>query len=90
LKAASAQAVGLVLHELGTDAGKYGAVSTDRGRVNVRWPTEGNTFTMSWIESDRPTRFRAPERRGFGTVVMEEMAKHSIDVQWTLIVLPQP
>ena len=78
LKAASAQAVGLVLHELATNAGKYGALSTDRGRVNVCWGTEGNTFNMSWIESDGPPVF-APERRGFGTMVMEAMAEHSVD-----------
>ena len=78
LKAASAQAVGLVLHELATNAGKYGALSTDRGRINVCWGTEGNTFNMSWIESDGPPVF-APERRGFGTMVMEAMAEHSVD-----------
>jgi PAS domain S-box-containing protein len=78
LKAASAQAVGLVLHELATNAGKYGALSTDRGRVNVCWGIEGNTFTMSWIESDGPL-VSAPERRGFGTMVIEAMAEHSVD-----------
>jgi PAS domain S-box-containing protein len=77
-KAASAQSVGLVLHELATNAGKYGALSRDRGRVNVCWGIEGNTFTMSWIESDGPL-VSAPERRGFGTMVMEAMAEHSVD-----------
>jgi len=78
LKAASAQAVGLVLHELATNAGKYGALSTDMGRVNVSWGIEGNTFNMSWTESGGP-RVSAPERRGFGTMVMEAMAEHSVD-----------
>jgi PAS domain S-box-containing protein len=58
LKAASAQAVGLVLHELATNAGKYGALSTDRGRVNVCWGIEDDTFSMSWIESDGPPCLR--------------------------------
>ena len=78
LKAGSAQAIGLALHELATNAGKYGALSTDRGRVNVRWGIEGDTFTMSWIESDGPA-VSAPQQRGFGTMVMEAMAEHSVD-----------
>jgi PAS domain S-box-containing protein len=78
LKGASAQAVGLVLHELTTNAGKYGALRTDRGRVNVCWRTDGNTFTISWIESDGPL-VSTPERRGFGSMVMEAMAEHSVD-----------
>jgi two-component sensor histidine kinase len=77
LKAASAQAVGLALHELATNAGKYGALSTDNGRVDVSWGTEGDTFTMSWTESDGPP-VSAPQRRGFGTVVMEAMAARSV------------
>ena len=78
LKAASAQAIGLVFHELATNAGKYGALSIDTGRVGVCWGTDGGTFTMSWIESDGPPAC-APKRRGFGTVVMEAMAEHSVD-----------
>jgi two-component sensor histidine kinase len=78
LKAASAQAIGLVLHELATNAGKYGALSTARGRVNVCWENESNAFTMSWVESDGPL-VSAPERRGFGTMVMEAMAERSVD-----------
>jgi PAS domain S-box-containing protein len=78
LKAACAQAIGLVLHELATNAGKYGALSMATGRIDVCWGTDGDTFTMSWIESDGPPAC-APKRRGFGTVVMEAMAEHSVD-----------
>jgi two-component sensor histidine kinase len=77
LRAASAQAIGLALHELATNAGKYGALSTDAGRVDVRWRTEGDTFAMSWTERDGPPT-SAPKRRGFGTIVMEAMAERSV------------
>jgi two-component sensor histidine kinase/PAS domain-containing protein len=72
LKAASAQAIGLALHELSTNAGKYGALSTGVGRVDVRWGTDGDTFTMSWTERNGPP-VSAPKRRGFGTIVVEAM-----------------
>jgi two-component sensor histidine kinase len=78
LKAAAAQAIGLALHELATNAGKYGALSTDTGRVDVRWGTDGDTFTMSWTERDGPP-VSAPKRRGFGTIVMEAMTARSVD-----------
>ncbi|HEX3449481.1 MAG TPA: HWE histidine kinase domain-containing protein, partial [Isosphaeraceae bacterium] len=78
LKAASAQAIGLALHELATNAGKYGALSTDTGRVDVRWGTDGDTFAMSWTERDGPP-VSAPKRRGFGTIVMEAMTERSVD-----------
>jgi two-component sensor histidine kinase len=77
-KAASAQAIGLALHELATNAGKYGALSTDKGRVYVSWGTVDHTFTMSWIEREGPP-VSAPRRRGFGTIVMEAMAARSVD-----------
>ena len=88
MKAASSQAVGLVLHELATNAGKYGALSTDRGRVNVRWGIEGNTYTMSWVESDGPA-VSAPKRRGFGTIIMEAMTARSLDGTVELDYRPQ-
>jgi two-component sensor histidine kinase len=74
---ASAQAIGLALHELATNAGKYGALSTDSGHVDVGWETDGKTFTMSWTERDGPP-VSAPGPRGFGTVVMEAMAERSV------------
>jgi hypothetical protein len=52
------------------NAGKYGALSTDSGRVDVSWGTDRNTLTMSWTERAGPP-VSAPPRRGFGTIVME-------------------
>ncbi len=54
LNAASAQAIGLAGHELTTNAGKYGALSKDTGRLEIGWGTEGETFTMSRTERDGP------------------------------------
>ena len=77
LKAASAQALGLALHELATNAGKYGALSVDAGRVDVDWRLEGDTFKMSWTECNGPP-VSPPERRGFGSTVIVSMAKLSV------------
>jgi len=78
LNPAAAQAIGLAMHELATNAGKYGALSTERGRVDIGWATGGDTFSMSWTERDGPP-VSAPKQRGFGTMVIEGMAKQSVD-----------
>jgi PAS domain S-box-containing protein len=77
LNATSAQAIGLALHELATNAGKYGALSTDKGRIDIDWWTEGETLTMNWMERDGPA-VSSPQRRGFGTIVMEQMTERSV------------
>jgi two-component sensor histidine kinase len=46
--------------------------------VDTCWGTDGDTFTMSWSERDGPS-VSAPKRRGFGTMVIEGMAKQSVD-----------
>jgi two-component sensor histidine kinase len=78
LKAGSAQAIGLALHELATNAGKYGALSTDTGRVDVSWGSDGDALTMSWTEREGPP-VSAPKRRGFGAIVMETMTERSVN-----------
>jgi len=78
LKPAAAQAIGLAVHELATNAGKYGALSTDRGRVDIRWGADGNTFTVGWTEREGPS-VSAPQKLGFGTIVMKAMAERSLD-----------
>ena len=77
LKPAGAQAVGLALHELATNAGKYGALSVDTGRVDVCW-ADAETFTISWTEREGPP-VSPPQRRGFGTIVMETMAERTVN-----------
>src|SRR5262249_22513660 len=77
LNAAAAQAIGLVLHELATNAGKYGALSTDCGLVDVRWRLEGGLFTMRWAERNGPPA-SPPQRPGFGTTVITSMAERTI------------
>jgi PAS domain S-box-containing protein len=76
LNPASVQAIGLALHELATNAGKYGALSTDRGRVDICWESNPDTLTISWTEHDGPVS--PPTQRGFGTTVMEAMAERSV------------
>jgi two-component sensor histidine kinase len=78
LNPASAQASGLAFHELATNAAKYGALSTETGRVDIGWGADGDTLTISWTERDGPPVSR-PKQRGFGTVVIKEMAERSLD-----------
>jgi PAS domain S-box-containing protein len=82
LNAAAAQAIGLALHELATNAGKYGALSVDAGRVDVSWRFDADIFSMNWTERKGPSVSR-PERRGFGSTVIDSMAKRTVggDVQ---------
>jgi PAS domain S-box-containing protein len=78
LNPASAQAIGLALHELATNAGKYGALSTDNGGVDIGWGmTDDDAFTMTWTERGGPP-VPAPKRRGFGAIVIEAMAERSV------------
>ncbi len=77
LKAASAQAIGLALHELATNAGKYGALSTDKGRVDISWRATANLFIMSWTENEGPP-VAPPIQCGFGSTVINTMATQSL------------
>jgi PAS domain S-box-containing protein len=87
LKAASAQAIGLALHELATNAGKYGALSTDTGRVRIDWRIDDGAFHMSWTECNGPP-VSAPKQRGFGTVVVEVMAERTVGGHVSLDLAP--
>jgi PAS domain S-box-containing protein len=78
LNAAAAQAVGLALHELATNAGKYGALSVDAGRVDVCWHIDGDAFAMRWSERNGPP-VSPPERGGFGSTVVDTMVKQTVN-----------
>jgi PAS domain S-box-containing protein len=61
-----ALAVSMALHELATNAVKYGALSASQGRVEVRWAWVGETIELDWRELDGPP-VTPPTRRGFGS-----------------------
>jgi PAS domain S-box-containing protein len=69
----AAVSLGMALHELATNAVKYGALSNDTGRVTVEWQvasSEPPVLCFSWREKGGPV-VRPPAKRGFGTVMLE-------------------
>jgi two-component sensor histidine kinase len=73
----------LVLHELMTNATKYGALSDDQGRVAVRWTVApraggGKTLSLVWDERDGPP-VAPPTRKGFGTTVIGRALSGELD-----------
>ena len=69
LSPAAAQAFAMAVHELTTNAGKYGALSTQDGIVTVRWQRVGEQLVLSWHESGGP-RVRTSGETGFGLRVI--------------------
>jgi two-component sensor histidine kinase len=69
----AAQTVAVAMHELATNAAKYGALSREEGRVEVAWSrAEGDFLVICWSESGGP-RVCTPSRGGFGTRVINSM-----------------
>jgi len=70
LSPAEAVALGLVFHELATNAAKYGALSTSEGRVDVHWTRTDGRMDLTWTETGGPP-VAPPTRRGFGSRLIE-------------------
>ncbi|HYZ47894.1 MAG TPA: PAS domain S-box protein [Sphingomonas sp.] len=73
-----AVALGLAMHELCTNAVKYGALSNDRGRVTVAWSIEDGRLKLCWRERDGPP-VAPPQRRGFGSRMLERALAGELD-----------
>lgn len=71
LAPASALRLALIFHELSTNANKYGALSTAKGRIELTWSMAGETLRISWSETGG-SGVKVPTRRGFGTVLIEQ------------------
>ncbi len=69
LQPASAQTLTLALHELATNAVKYGALSSMAGRLKVSWELKPSTLVLHWEESGGP-RVKKPAKLGFGTRII--------------------
>lgn len=95
----AAQAVGLAIFELGTNALKFGSLSIPEGRVEISWQVskanDEEEFALTWRELGGP-RPKRPKYRGFGSTVIEGMVARSLlgqasldfdraGVIWTLV-----
>lgn len=78
ISARSATAFVLALHELATNAVKYGALSNDAGSVTVTWSVEDARLRMVWTEHGGPA-VKQPTRRGFGSRMIEQALSASIE-----------
>ena len=89
LRPAAAQSLALVLHELATNAAKYGALSDDKGRLRIEWrraASDGKgVVEILWSESGGPA-VRAPEKVGFGSSIIrasvERQLRGRVSLEW--------
>ncbi len=73
LEPTTAQAIAISLHELATNAAKYGSLSAADGHLEIAWSrTADGRLSFRWIESDGPP-VTPPTHRGFGTGIMENI-----------------
>jgi PAS domain S-box-containing protein len=92
LPANMALPLSLVLHELATNAAKYGALSVPAGRIEVDWHAEaieaGQRLVLEWIERGGP-EVRAPTRRGFGRSLIERSVAYELGGEARLEFAPE-
>jgi PAS domain S-box-containing protein len=79
------QNIGLALHELATNAAKYGALSVPEGRVDIEWKPAMNesgerVLRLTWREDNGPP-VAEPSRKGFGHIVIERTVADSLDAK---------
>ena len=91
--AEAAEALGLAIHELATNAIKYGALSVPAGKVSVSWALEGDAdatraLLLNWVEQDGP-QVTPPQRKGFGHVVIGEMVERSLGARVAMEFAPE-
>jgi two-component sensor histidine kinase len=73
-----ALSLGLAIHELATNAAKYGALSTEQGKVHIDWRLVSPEIAeLHWRETGGPP-VRAPDRRGFGRDLLEKIVAHEL------------
>lgn len=82
LSPSAVQTIGMAIHELTTNASKYGALSDHAGRITIAWQIvsapDSEHLVMTWTETDGPT-VTPPQRSGFGSTVTEKMVKFGLN-----------
>ncbi|MBR0656672.1 PAS domain S-box protein [Plastoroseomonas arctica] len=92
ITAAPSQTLAMALHELATNAAKYGALSNDKGQVAITWdvtadPGTGPRFTLDWVETGGPP-VSSPTQAGFGSTVLRQLVEMSFGGTATLEFAP--
>jgi len=92
LKAEAGQALGMVLHELATNAAKYGALSTQNGRVSIVWQQllkghPRSRLILQWCEVGGPS-VMAPQNTGFGTSTIRDLIPYEFGGTVDLVFAP--
>ena len=88
LPPAAAQTLSMALHELATNAAKYGSLSNEAGRVDIGWEIDGSTFRMSWRETGGP-EVCPPRSKGFGSTVLDTMTASAMSGEVRIDYAPQ-
>jgi two-component sensor histidine kinase len=79
LEPSAAQAVAVCVHELATNAAKYGALSVRTGHIQIEWSHAADgQLVLRWTETNGPS-LRQPTRRGFGLRAMEAMIRGQLN-----------
>jgi two-component sensor histidine kinase len=68
----TAQAIAMALHELATNAAKYGALSATEGHIDVKWSHTDGLLILLWTETGGPP-VKTPTRQGFGGRIIRGM-----------------
>jgi two-component sensor histidine kinase len=88
LQPAAAQTLALVLHELVTNAAKYGALSSQSGKVKLVWTSDGRSIEFTWMETGGPPTSK-PATVGFGTRIVLASIERQLGGRVTFDWLPQ-
>ncbi len=90
LEPAVVLSLGMIFHELATNAAKYGALHTPDGRILIDWglaDQRDRKLKLSWREIGGP-KITAPERRGFGSRLIERNIRHDLAGEIDLVYAP--
>jgi len=74
----AAQSVGMAIHELATNAAKYGALSNDDGHIMICWSADRQIFEMRWTEESGPP-VSPPQHTGFGSRVISDLVRAGLE-----------
>jgi PAS domain S-box-containing protein len=79
LDAKMAERMSLAIHELTTNAVKHGALTSNRGRIEIRWSSDGSQLQLTWTECGLDLDREVPGREGFGMELLRRSLPYDLD-----------